>query len=159
MTQIQVVMEAPSDEPEEIIQWMNWGFMLTAIPIIRKFTEEMQMNLKADWIEMYNWIVIQAAILGSEIYRYLAELIKVPASSTTFYIKNFYIQRLTGMTPNNSKEFQKKMSRSVLYNFGEVFGRRYLLVMGGLQVTVSSKRRDHRDQPLTTLQSLQHPHV
>ncbi len=48
------VMEAPIDEPEEIIQWVNWGFMLTAIPIVKKFTEEMQMNLKADWVEMYN---------------------------------------------------------------------------------------------------------
>ena len=30
---------------------------------------------------------------------------------------------------------------------------------GGLQVTVSSKRRDHRGQPLTTLKRFQHPHV
>ena len=55
-----------------------------------------------------------------------------------FYIKNYYIQRLTGMTPNNSKEFQKKRRvqgnlmrvRSMLYNFREVFGRGCFLVMG-----------------------------
>lgn len=54
MTQIQVVMEAPNNEPEEITQWINWWFKLTATPIIRQFTEEMQRNLKADWVEMYN---------------------------------------------------------------------------------------------------------
>jgi len=55
-----------------------------------------------------------------------------------FYIKNYYIQRLTGMTPSNSKNFQKKRRaqenlmrlRSMLYNFEEMFGRGCFLVMG-----------------------------
>lgn len=64
-------------------------------------------------------------------------LSKVLGKPNNSYINDYYIQRPTDMTPGNPKELQRERRaqgnlmrvRSVLYNFGEVFGRGCFLVM------------------------------
>jgi len=82
------VAEAPIDEPEKIIELVNYGFKLTTSPIMRKFIEEMQIDLEVDWFRMYNWIVQQVGMRGTPIVKYLARQDKVSRKADHFYIKN-----------------------------------------------------------------------
>ena len=87
------------------------GMKLAAGPVMRQFMEELQMNMKTRWTECQKYIVLQAGIPGTKVNLYMRQVFKVPDKPALSHLKDYYIERTTGMTPANTatKEFEAQI--------------------------------------------------